>query len=40
MKEVWNWIQLVFTAIGGVLGWYLGGLDDLALMRTDKICEL
>ena len=27
MKEIWNWIQLVFTAIGGVLGWYLGGLD-------------
>ena len=27
MKEVWNWIQLVFTAVGGALGWYLGGLD-------------
>ena len=27
MKTVWNWIQAVFTAIGGFLGWFLGGLD-------------
>lgn len=27
MKEVWNFIQLIFTAIGGFLGWFLGGLD-------------
>ena len=27
MKEIWTWIQVVFTAIGGTLGWYLGGLD-------------
>ena len=27
MKEVWNWIQLIFAAVGGWLGWVLGGLD-------------
>jgi len=27
MKTIWNWVQAVFTAIGGFLGWFLGGLD-------------
>ncbi|MHB8962956.1 MAG: phage holin family protein [Saccharofermentanales bacterium] len=27
MKLEWNWLQVVFTAIGGGLGWFLGGLD-------------
>ena len=27
MKEIWNWTQTAFAAIGGLLGWYLGGLD-------------
>ncbi|MDD3027319.1 MAG: phage holin family protein [Erysipelotrichaceae bacterium] len=27
MKEIWNWMQLVFAAIGGWLGWFLGGAD-------------
>ena len=27
MKEIWNWIQLAFAAVGGWLGWILGGLD-------------
>ena len=27
MKNVINTIQLIFTAIGGYLGWFLGGLD-------------
>lgn len=27
MKEVWNWIQVVLTAIGGWLGYFLGGFD-------------
>ena len=27
MKEIWIWIQAAVTAIGGALGWYLGGLD-------------
>ena len=26
MKEFWNVIQLVFTTLGGWLGWYLGGI--------------
>ena len=29
MKEFWNMIQLVFAAIGGWLGWFLGGCDGL-----------
>lgn len=29
MKEFWTSIQLVFTAIGGWLGYYLGGFDGL-----------
>ena len=29
MKEFWNSIQLVFAAIGGWLGWFLGGSDGL-----------
>ena len=27
MKTVWNWMQAVFAAIGGFLGWFLGGPD-------------
>ena len=29
MKEFWNTIQIIFTAIGGWLGWFLGGCDGL-----------
>ena len=29
MKEFWNVIQAVITAIGGWLGWFLGGCDGL-----------
>lgn len=29
MKEFWNTIQLIFTSIGGWLGWFLGGCDGL-----------
>ena len=29
MKEFWNTIQLVFTGIGGCLGYFLGGCDGL-----------
>lgn len=29
MKEFWNTIQLVITAIGGWLGYFLGGCDGL-----------
>lgn len=27
MKTVWNWVQAAFAAIGGLLGWFLGGPD-------------
>ena len=29
MKEFWNTIQLIFAAIGGWLGYFLGGFDGL-----------
>lgn len=29
MKEFWNTTQAVFVAIGGWLGWFLGGCDGL-----------
>ena len=29
MKEFWNTIQLIFTALGGWLGYFLGGCDGL-----------
>ena len=29
MKEFWNMIQIAFAAIGGWLGWFLGGCDGL-----------
>jgi toxin secretion/phage lysis holin len=27
MKAIWTWIQTALTAIGGFLGWFLGGPD-------------
>ena len=27
MKQIWSGIQLAFTALGGFLGWFLGGAD-------------
>ena len=27
MKQIWTGIQLAFTAFGGFLGWFLGGVD-------------
>lgn len=29
MKEFWSVVQLVFAAVGGWLGWFLGGCDGL-----------
>ena len=29
MKGFWNTIQMVFAAVGGWLGWFLGGCDGL-----------
>lgn len=31
MKEFWNTIQLIFAAIGGWLGYFLGGCDGLLI---------
>ena len=31
MKEFWNTIQLVFAAVGGWLGYFLGGCDGLLI---------
>lgn len=27
MKEVWTWIQIAFSALGGFVGWFLGSAD-------------
>lgn len=29
MKEFWNVVQVAFAALGGWLGWFLGGCDGL-----------
>ena len=29
MKEFWNTVQALFAAVGGWLGWFLGGCDGL-----------
>lgn len=29
MKELWNTMQLIFAAMGGWIGWFLGGCDGL-----------
>lgn len=29
MKQIWNVIQLAFAAVGGFVGWFLGGCDGL-----------
>ena len=29
MKQFWNATQAIFTAVGGWLGWFLGGCDGL-----------
>lgn len=31
MKEFWNMVQVIFTAIGGWLGYFLGGCDGLII---------
>lgn len=42
MKQIWTYIQLAFTALGGFLGWFLGGADGflyalLIFVATDYI---
>ena len=29
--RVWNGTQLAFTAIGGVIGWFMGGVDGVLI---------
>ena len=45
MKEIWNWIQVAIAAVGGWLGYFLGGLDGflyalLAFVIIDYITGL
>lgn len=37
MKDIWSTIQLVFSAIGGTLGYILGGLDGM--LYTLLVCQ-
>ena len=42
MREVWIGAQTIFAAIGGFIGWYIGGLDEfiyilLIFMTVDYI---
>ena len=42
MKQIWNTIQIAFSAFGGFLGWFLGGADGflyalIAFVVTDYI---
>ena len=42
MKQTWNLIQTGFVASGGLVGWYLGGVDPslytlLAFVVVDYI---
>ena len=42
MREIWNWTQLSLAALGGFLGWFLGGVDGflyalVAFIATDYI---
>jgi hypothetical protein len=38
MKEIWVWIQAALAAVGGFLGWFLGGWDGFlyALLRLSS----
>lgn len=31
MREFWNILQFIFAAVGGWLGWFLGGCDGLLI---------
>ena len=36
MREFWNSIQLIFAAVGGWLGWFLGKLKDVLEQLHDR----
>lgn len=37
MKQIWNTIQLAFAAVGGFVGWFLGGCDGLLYALLDFV---
>ena len=42
MKQIWTLIQIAFSALGGFIGWFLGGNDGfiyalLAFVAIDYI---
>lgn len=42
MKQIWSVIQVAFAAVGGVFGWFMGGLDGflyalIAFVAVDYI---
>ena len=37
MKEFWNAVQFVFTAVGGWLGYFLGGCDGLLKALSSEV---
>ena len=45
MKQIWNGIQIAFSALGGFLGWFIGGADGflyalIAFVVTDSLTGL
>lgn len=32
MNNVWNWIRSMFAALGGAIGWFMGGFDGFFYM--------
>src|SRR5574344_2630453 len=40
MKEIWNTLQLIFAAVGGWIGYFLGGCDGLLIaLLIFVICD-
>lgn len=37
MKQFWNTIQLVFSLLGGWLGWFLGGSRYTEIVRLNNL---
>ena len=35
MKQIWSGIQIAFTALGGFIGWFLGGMDGVLCVLVD-----
>ena len=40
MKEFWNVVQAIFAAVGGWLGYFLGGCDGLLYALSPGLCAL